>query len=294
MVNRRTRRRLLLKKLGFAEDPFMSSADPRFLYLSTQHGMVLERMRDLIEDFAGLAVIDGSFGVGKSSLALRLENIYRGLPDEYRVIYIHTSSYESEFAGLQDLCDVVSLPRRKGLTKQWREFENFLVDEHKEGRNVVIILDDAQLLSSDALSIIHKLYNFDTGGRKRAQVILFGQREIKYKFSMHPEIESRVKEWHTLNTLPIEGTIELILFRCRVAGRERPFILTQNGLLNIHDATDGTPREIVNLCSYIIDVLGENDKDAADDGVVKEAIDNYESSKSSRPIYPTSMENPDE
>lgn len=294
MVNRRTRRRLLLKKLGFTEDPFMSSADPFFLYLSKQHGMVLERMRDLVEDFSGLAVVEGSFGVGKSSLALRLENIYRGLPDEYKVIYIHTASYESEFAGLQDLCDAVKLPRRRGLTKQWREFENFLVDQHEQGKNVVIILDDAQLLSADALSIIHKLYNFDAGGKKRAQVILFGQREIKYRFSMHPEIESRVKEWHTLNPLPIEDAIELISYRCRVAGRERPFILTQSGLLNLHDKTNGTPREIVNLCSHVIDVLGEHDKDAADDSIVEEAIDIYESSKSSRPIYSSAMENPNE
>jgi len=284
MAKKSTQRRMFLRELGFLEDPFMSSADPRFLYLSTQHGNVLDRCTDAIEDFRGLAVIDGSFGVGKSSLALRLESIYRGLPDQYKVIYIHTASYESEYAGLQDMCDAVKLPRRKGLTKQWREFENFLVDQHGAGRNVVIILDDAQLLQPPALTLIHTIYNFDKGGRKLAQVVLFGQEELHNKFAMFPEIRSRINQWWSLNPLSPEDTIELVRFRCQVAGRDDPLIPSQSGFLDVYEVTQGIPRQIVNLCSHIVEILGAQKKTSADSAVIEEAIKLYQSS---RPLVTT-------
>jgi general secretion pathway protein A len=277
MATKKLERRLTLKRLGFAEDPFMASADPRFLYLSSQHGEVLERARDVIEEFRGLAVVEGGYGVGKSSLALRLESLYRGLPDEYRVVFIHTASYESEFAGLQDICEFIGVPHKRGLTKQWRSFEEFLVDEHEQGRNVVVILDDAQLMSPDALRIVHTLYNFDARGRKLAQVILFGQPELSFIFGMHPEIRSRVNSWFRLNPLSVEDTVELIRFRCKVAGRDQP-LLTQAGYLEIYEASEGTPRAIVSICARLVDHLGDSRDPSADVELVREAVAEWRAS----------------
>lgn len=281
MATRKLEHRLLLKNLGFLEDPFMASADPRFLYLSSQHGDVLERTRDIIEEFRGLAVVEGGYGVGKSSLALRLESIYRGLPDEYRVIYVHTASYESEFAGLQDMSDAIGIGRRRGLTKQWREFEGFLIDQHEQGRNVVVILDDSQLMQPDALRIVHHVFNFDKGGRKLAQVILFGQTELSYIFAINPEIRSRVNSWFRLNPLSVEDTVELIRFRSKVAGRDDP-LMTQSGYLEIYEATGGTPREIVNVCSRVIDELGKRDRKSADINIVRAAVESFKEWHSDR------------
>ena len=281
MARTKLERRMLLKELGFREEPFTISADPRFLYLSTQHGEVLERTRDVVEEFRGLVVVEGGYGVGKSSLALRLESIYRGEPDEYRVVFVHTASYESEFAGLQDLCHSLDLPRRRGLTKQWREFENFLVDEHQQGRNICIILDDAQLINQSALRLVHHIYNFDRGGRKLAQVVLFGQPELNYIFAMQPEIRSRVDSWFRLNPLSLEDTLNLIRFRSRVAGREDP-LFTQSAFLEIYEATNGVPREIVSVCSRVIEELGVRGDNTSDVETAQSAIEAYRSFHSDR------------
>lgn len=278
MARRRLERRLLLKELGFAEEPFTISADPRFLYLSTQHGEVLERTRDVVEEFRGLAVVEGGYGVGKSSLALRLESIYRAQPDEYRVVFVHTASYESQFAGLQDLSHALGLPRRRGLTKQWREFENLLVDEHQQGRNVCVVLDDAQLMDQDALRIIHHIYNFDRGGRKLAQVVLFGQPELAYIFAFNPEIRSRVDSWFRLNPLSLEDTLQLIRFRCTVAGREQP-LFEQAAFLEVFEATNGVPREIVSVCARVLDELGARGLSTAEVEATHSAIENYRSAR---------------
>ncbi len=267
---REPQRRIILRDLGFAEEPFSRSADPRFLYLSAQHGEVMDRIQEVVEEHRGLAVVEGGFGVGKSTIARRLESIYRAYPQEFVVVFVHTAAYESEYAALLDVSYALSLDRRKGMTMQWRELENYLVDQKELERNVVLILDDAQLMTPDALTLVHHLYNFDIS-QKLAQVVLFGQPELQRIFNVRPEVLSRVDSWFRLNPLSLEDTLELIRFRCAVAGRKEP-LLTQSAFLEVWKATHGIPREIVALCSKIINVMGHQNRMMADNPVVQQAL----------------------
>jgi type II secretory pathway predicted ATPase ExeA len=264
-------RRIILRDLGFSEEPFSRSADPRFLYLSAQHGDVLDRIQEVVEERRGLAIVEGGFGVGKSSIARRLESIYRAYPEDFVVVFVHTAAYESEYAALLDVSYALSLDRRKGMTMQWREFESYLVDQKERGRNVVVILDDAQLMTPDALTLVHHLYNFDIS-QKLAQVILFGQPEIRRIFNARPEVLSRVDSWFRLNPLSLEDTLELIRFRCAVAGRKEP-LLTQSAFLEVWKMTRGIPREIVALCSKVINEMGRLNKSVADNATVQVALE---------------------
>jgi general secretion pathway protein A len=263
-------RRIILRDLGFAEEPFSRSADPRFLYLSAQHGEVMDRIQEVVEEHRGLAVVEGGFGVGKSTIARRLESIYRAYPQEFMVVFVHTAAYESEYAALLDVSYALSLDRRKGMTMQWRELESYLVDQKELERNVVLILDDAQLMTPDALTLVHHLYNFDIS-QKLAQVVLFGQPELQRIFNVRPEVLSRVDSWFRLNPLSLEDTLELIRFRCAVAGRKEP-LLTQAAFLEVWKATHGIPREIVALCSKVINVMGHQNRMMADIPVVQQAL----------------------
>jgi general secretion pathway protein A len=263
-------RRIVLRELGFAEEPFSRSADPRFLYLSAQHGDVLDRIQEVVEERRGLAVVEGGFGVGKSTIARRLESIYRAYPEDFVVVFVHTAAYESEYAALLDVSYALSLNRRKGMTMQWREFESYLVDQKETERNVVLILDDAQLMTPDALTLVHHIYNFDIS-QKLSQVILFGQPELQRIFNSRPEVLSRVDSWFRLNPLSLEDTLELIRFRCSVAGRKEP-LLTQAAFLEVWRSTRGIPREIVALCSKVISEMGAQNKMIADNAVVQGAL----------------------
>jgi type II secretory pathway predicted ATPase ExeA len=186
------------------------------------------------------------------------------------VVFVHTAAYESEYAALLDVSYALNLDRRKGLTMQWREFENYLVDQKEADRNVVVILDDAQLMSPNALTLVHHIYNFDIS-QKLAQVVLFGQPEIRRIFNERPEVLSRVDSWFQLNPLSLEDTLELIRFRSSVAGRKEP-LLSQSAFLMVWEATRGIPREIVALCSKIIDAMGIQGKSVADNSVVLAAL----------------------
>ena len=186
------------------------------------------------------------------------------------MVFVPTAAYESEYAALLDVSYALSLDRRKGMTMQWRELESYLVDQKELERNVVLILDDAQLMTPDALTLVHHLYNFDIS-QKLAQVVLFGQPELQRIFNVLPEVLSRVDSWFRLNPLSLEDTLELIRFRCAVAGRKEP-LLTQAAFLEVWKATHGIPREIVALCSKVINVMGHQNRMMADIPVVQQAL----------------------
>lgn len=285
---RDTKRRLALKVLGFQEDPFTRSANPRFLYLSPQHKQVADGLMELVDSHRGLAVVEGGYGMGKSSLARHLEASLLSEPESYLTLYVHTASYKNEFAALVDICDAFKLPRRRGATQQWRELEHFLIDQAEAGYNIILILDDAHTMEPDALLFVHHLYNFDVR-RKLAQVILFAQPEISRLFQRHPETASRVDSWFRLNALSLEETYELVRFRCTVAGREEPF-LTQSATIRLWEETQGNPREIVSLCSIVVDVLGELNKSVADEQILAASVERWH--ETIPPVLRTTAEQP--
>jgi general secretion pathway protein A len=276
-------RSLTLNSLGFKEEPFSTSADTRFLYLSSQHGDILNRTQNIVDQRKGLSGIRGDYGIGKSTVARRLDQLYRTAPDDYFVLYVASASYESEWAALDDFCGAFGLTPRRGLTGTWRLLEEKLNQIHASGRNIVMLLDDAQLMAPSALTALQHLYNYDVQG-KIVQVILFGQPEIKDIFKKRPEVESRVFQWFDLNPLTHPEAYSLIQFRGNVAGRSEHFLSRQQ-FLDVFEVTGGVPRFLVNMCSLIVDQVMLLGKNAVDDQVVRDAINEFRAR--SQPAIPT-------
>src|SRR5574337_336102 len=120
------------RKLGFKEYPFSVSADPRFLYLSAQHQVVLEAIDQVVANRQGLAVVEGDVGLGKSTLARRLHDIYNSI-DGVLTLYIHTASYKTSFEALNDITSKFGLPPRRSETALMASFEKWLVEQRKDG-----------------------------------------------------------------------------------------------------------------------------------------------------------------
>ena len=147
---------------------------------------------------------------------------------------------------------------------------------------MVIILDEAQRMDPSALGMVHTIYNFDVR-KKLAQVILFGQPEVNDVFRPKPEIRNRVYSWFTLHPLSFADSYELVRFRCKVAGRDK-LLFSESSYLEISQLTNGVPRDLVILCSEIIDEVtrqGKNPGEAEiNDEIVMSAIATFkESSK---------------
>jgi general secretion pathway protein A len=263
-----------LRRLGFREYPFSLSADPRFLYLSKQHLAVLDRVRDVIDLHDGLAVIEGPIGVGKTTIARRLHEIYDDVEKAVNTVYIHTAAYSSPGEATRDIAIAFGETARRAHIDQLRNFEKFLVQEREQGRNVVVIIDDAQKINASSLDAFQNFLNFDVKV-KLIQIILFGQPEIHSGFAKNEAVLSRVASWQKLSPLPPDDAISMIQFRSQLAGRQEP-ILTDSGFLRLFEYTGGVPRPIIIICGEILRILLREGLPVANTAEVEMAIHAYQ------------------
>jgi type II secretory pathway predicted ATPase ExeA len=225
-----------LERLGLKEDPFTLSADPRYLYLGPEHFAVYRQVQGVIARRRGLALVTGDMGMGKSSLARRLYDVYA--PDEN--VSIHYA----------------------------------MVESYRAGHNVVLLLDDAQLMVREALEVIHRLYNFDYDA-KVIQILAFGQQELTDLFQTDKAVNARVFVRMVLPPLALPSALQMILFRLQVAGRTEPMI-ADDAFELLYEESRGVPREIVRLCAMATDHLLQTDENIINTEIASEVTELHE------------------
>lgn len=246
-----------LESLGLKEDPFTLSADPRYLYLGPEHFAVYRQVQGVIARRRGLALVTGDMGMGKSSLARRIYDVYA--PEEtVSIHYIHTAAFKSAMDAARQISTVMGLAAQRSLQRQMEALEMAMVESYRAGHNVVLLLDDAQLMVREALEVIHRLYNFDYDA-KVIQILAFGQQELTDLFHADKAVNARVFVRMVLPPLALPSALQMILFRLQVAGRSEPLI-ADNAFELLYEHSQGVPREIVRLCAMATDRLLQTDE----------------------------------
>lgn len=262
-----------LQRLEFREHPFQISADPRFLYLSKQHIAVLDRVQDVINWREGLAVVEGPVGVGKTTVARRLHELFAFEPG-YQTVFIHTAEYSTPVEATRDIAGAFGRAPRRAYLDQLRDFERFLVERRASNENAVVIIDDAQKMKAASLDALQNFFNFDVRV-KLVQIILFAQPEIHARFASNEAVLSRIASWQKLSPLPPDDALAMIQFRCQVAGRSEP-LFSDGAFLRLYEFTAGVPRPMMIIGSDILRILLRRGKSEADTREVDEAIASYE------------------
>ncbi len=245
-----------LDRLGLKEDPFKLSADPRFLFLGPEHLAVYRQAQGVISRRRGLALISGDMGMGQSSLARRLYDVYAA-EENVLICYIHTAAFKSAMDAARQISMALNVPPQRSFQRQMEGLERLMADAYTAHRNVIILLDDAQLMEPDALEVIHRLYNFDYDA-KVAQVIAFGQLEMAAVFETNKAVNARVFVRLALPPLTLSSSLQMVLFRLRVAGRNSPLI-DDDAFEMLYEASQGVPREMIRLCALATDALLASD-----------------------------------
>ncbi len=246
-----------LESLGLKEDPFTLSADPRYLYLGPEHFAVYRQVQGVIARRRGLALVTGDMGMGKSSLARRIYDVYA--PEEsVSIHYIHTAAFKSAMDAARQISTVMGLAAQRSLQRQMEALELAMVESYRAGHNVVLLLDDAQLMVREALEVIHRLYNFDYDA-KVIQILAFGQQELTDLFHADKAVNARVFVRMVLPPLALPSALQMILFRLQVAGRSEPLI-ADDAFELLYEHSQGVPREIVRLCAMATDRLLQTDE----------------------------------
>src|SRR4051794_38649704 len=237
---------------GMTHEPFSIAPDPRYLFMSERHREALAHLLYGLGGGGGFVLLTGEIGTGKTTVCrCFLEQI----PETCNVAYIFNPKL-TVIELLQSICDEfhVPVPRREGGQPTVKDYLDplnaFLLQAHAEGRNNVLIIDEAQNLSADVLEQLRLLTNLETSERKLLQIILIGQPELRTMLA-RPELEQlgqRVIARYHLDSLSMDETEVYIRHRLFVAGATVVSPFAHNTIKLIHQLTQGIPRRINLLC----------------------------------------------
>jgi general secretion pathway protein A len=258
-----------LERLGLKEDPFKLSADPRYLYLGPEHLAVYRQAQGVIARRRGLILITGDMGMGKSSLARRLYDVYAS-EDSVDICYIHTAAFKSAMDASRQISSALDIPPQRSFQRQMESLEHNMASAYTAGKNVIILLDDAQLMNSEALEVIHRLYNFDYDS-KVVQIIAFGQSEMNTLFETNKAVNARVFVRLVLPPLTLSSALQMVNFRLSVSGRNESLI-DDDAFELLYERSQGVPREIIRFCALAVDALLESAETTVNRSIVREVI----------------------
>src|SRR3989338_1610934 len=239
---------MYLEYLGLREKPFSITADPSFLYLSRKHREALSHMVYGIRERKGFVEITGEIGTGKTTLCKAL---LRQLDPSTRTALILQPQL-SELQLLQSIVQDFGLNPMRGNNRLglFTQLNQFLLEEAQLGRNIVLVIDEAQNLSLRLLEQIRMLSNLETDKQKLIQIILVGQPQLREKLALPAleQLRQRIGVRYHMMPLDIDEGRTYIQHRLRVAGSDGGLEWTPEGLDEVYPLSRGIPRLINLIC----------------------------------------------
>jgi general secretion pathway protein A len=234
---------------GLQEKPFAITPDPRYLYLSERHAEALAHLLYGINEAGGFSQLTGEVGTGKTTV---IRSLLEQLPGHADVaLILNPRVTPAEF--LLTICEELHVPvpeSGRGSTKTLMDLlGRHLLDTHARGRRVVLIVDEAQNLSTQTLEQVRLLTNLETATTKLLQIILIGQPELRELLDK-PELRQlaqRITGRYHLNPLSAEESAAYVKHRMRVAGATAE-AFTPAALREVHRLASGVPRVINVIC----------------------------------------------
>lgn len=232
---------------GLKENPFALSPDPRYLYLSQRHQDALAHLMYGITGGGGFVQLTGEVGTGKTMMIRAMLQRLPETVDVALVLYPFLSVREFMIA----LCDDLHIkrPAESTLKALIDTLNDFLLENHAQGRRTVLIVDEAHRLNREVLEQIRLLTNLETTKEKLLQIILVGQPELISLLAQQDmrQLAQRVTARYNLQALLPTETRAYVLHRCLVAGAQSR-LFTSFALFWIPYLTHGVPRLINVLC----------------------------------------------
>lgn len=233
---------------GLKETPFSIAPDPRYLYMSEQHREALAHLIFGFNSDGGFVLLTGEVGTGKTTVCRCL---LEQVPKDSSIAFIINPKLNVEEL-LATICDEfgIKYPERNISIKVFVDLLNaYLLDAHAKGRKAVLIIDEAQNLSSDVLEELRLLTNLETSQCKLLQIILLGQPELREKLSK-PELRQlsqRIIARYHLGPLSRKDISAYVTHRLAIAGLSNE-LFTSSTISKIYSLSGGVPRLINVLC----------------------------------------------
>jgi MSHA biogenesis protein MshM len=263
---------MYLAHFGLREQPFSLTPDTSFFFACTSYQEALNTLLVAARSGEGFIKIVGEVGNGKTLLCRKflatlndgnsLSTNAIGTQDETVAVarlktkfatayipnpYMEPRSLLMALAGefrieLDPHVDQHLL--LKGLTKALLNFA-------REGKRVLVCLDEAQAMPLESLEVLRLITNLETEKRKLMQVVLFGQPELDERLKQNSvrQLRQRISFQYQLQGLRRDEIDRYLRHRMRVAGYTGETLFSRSAVALMHRVTSGTPR-LVNIIAH--------------------------------------------
>lgn len=209
---------MYLKHFGLERPPFKITPDTSLFYEGGNRGAALEAVKYAILQGEGIIKVVGEVGSGKTMLCRMLEI---KLPDYVEIVYLANPSLSPEKI-LHVIAMEMKLPVEQSddKAKVMQALQEYLLDRHARGRQVVVFIEEAQGMPLETLEEIRLLSNLETNHFKMLQIVLFGQPELDENLAQKQirQLKERITHHLSLDVFEKKDIQSYLNFRMRAAG----------------------------------------------------------------------------
>ena len=234
---------MYLAHFGLTEPPFRITPVTVFFFSGANRGEILDALIYSISEVEGIVKVSGEVGSGKTMLCRML---LEKLPAHIEAIYLANPSLSREemLYAIADGLGLSTAGERVGVIMSM--IQNKLEEKAREGKRIVVLVDEAHAMPLDTLEELRLLYNLQVGNAKLLQIVLFGQPELNTKLDQPNMRQLKDRIVHHFHMQPLSRNIleSYLMFRMRAAGYHGPNVFSLPALKLIANASNGLMRRV--------------------------------------------------
>lgn len=232
---------------GLSEAPFTITPNPRFLFFSGKHREAFNHLLYGIRERKGFVQLTGEVGAGKTTLCRALlEQLGPNFSTALILNPVLDSDQLMKGIATEFGLNVKGMDRLETIA----EINAFLLNQLAEGKETVLIIDEAQNLTPELLEQVRLLSNLETDERKLLQILLMGQPELRDRLNDHSlrQLRQRITVRYHLSPLRRSELGQYIQHRLHVSGANGSPYFSNAAIWRIYHYSKGIPRLINALC----------------------------------------------
>lgn len=239
---------MYLNFFNLNREPFQITPDPSFLYLSRGHKEALASIIYGVEKKKGFILIIGAVGVGKTTIL----RAYLEKSDKNKLRTIYLFNANISYANLLKyiFIELAIVPESFEICDMVNQLHHTLIDEYRQGRNVLLLIDEAQNMPVDTLENLRMLSNLETATEKLIQIVFSAQPEFEMTLKLDElkQLRQRIAVKAVILPLSDKEGLVYIGHRLKKAADKEQLIFTTYALREIVRIAKGIPR-VINVIS---------------------------------------------
>lgn len=240
---------MYLEYYGLTEPPFDITPNPRFLFYSAKHREAFNHLLYGIRERKGFVQLTGEVGAGKTTLCRAMLEQLNG---QFSTALILNPALDADQL-MKAITTEFGIPvHQLGLDRldTLAVFNEFLLRQVEQGKETVLIIDEAQDLPDEMLEQVRLLSNLETDNRKLLQIVLMGQTELRDRLNRHEmrQLRQRITVRYHLHPLSRQEVTQYVQHRLHVSGANGTPYFTRPALWRVYNYSKGIPRLVNAIC----------------------------------------------